>query len=157
MTNSVLKYAGESGGKDTEHGGRLHWPGTLAGFPFRGEVAPDLRQDEMEQIVHVLDYKCARFRLWEPQEEAAFREIMDRIVNGWYLQRQRFDNWVEAHQDYVVRLEWVQIYGEHLNGKSPHNAAPPITVQPGGNGSQPSATYPAGSRQQFGGLMGIPM
>lgn len=114
---SMLKYFSDRGGDD--HGGHLHWPGTTQGFPYRGEVAPTLRQSEMDAIQHALDYKSRSFKMWEPQDKAAFDLVMDRIVNGWYLQHKRFDNYVESQQDYVIRLEWVQIYGEHPSGKTP--------------------------------------
>lgn len=114
---SMLKYFSDQGGEN--HGGSLHWPGTTDGFPFRGDSVPNLKQQEMEELPLALDYKSRSFKLWDEKEKAAFDVIMDRIVNGWYMQHKRFDNYVPDQQEYVVRLEWVQIYGEHPGNKNP--------------------------------------
>lgn len=119
---SMMKFFREQGGSD--HGGKLHWPGTPDGFPFRGAAAPHLKQDEVEQIRLALDYKSSMFRLWIPDEKAAFDVVMDRIANSWYMKNHREDKWNEEHQHYLVWLEWVQIYGETPNGKSPSGTAP---------------------------------
>jgi hypothetical protein len=116
---SMLKFFQDRGGPSSEHGGKLHWPGTPAGFPFRGDQVPNLQGDEAENLPHALDYHSQSFRLWLPEEKAAFDSIMDRIVNGWYMQHKRYDNYVPDHQEYVVRLEWVQVYGETPAGKVP--------------------------------------
>jgi hypothetical protein len=113
----MLKYFSDQGGAD--HGGPLHWPGTMDGFPFRGDTVPNLRQQELETLPLALDYKSRSFKLWEPEDKAEFDVIMDRIVNGWYMQHKRFDNYVPEQNEYVVRLEWVQIYGEHPGSKNP--------------------------------------
>lgn len=114
---SMLKYFGDRGGD--QHGGALHWPGTVDGYPFRGERAPTLKQNEVEQLAHALDYHSRSFRLWMEEDKRDFDLVMDRIVNGWYMQHKRFDNFVAEQQEYVVRLEWVQIYGECPTTKHP--------------------------------------
>lgn len=129
---SMLKYFGDRGGE--EHGGPLSWPG-VRGFPFRGDVVPDLKQQEMEQLPLALDYKSRSFKLWDDKDKADFDQVMDRIVNGWYMQHKRYDNYVPEQQEYVVRLEWVQIYGEHPASKTPGNGSnaknETVTVRPG--------------------------
>ena len=138
----MSKYFSDRGGED--HGGTLFWPGTMEGFPFRGRAAPHLKQEEMEQIELVLDYKSRMFRLWEPAEKAGFDQIMDRIVNGWYMQHVRKDEWDPQYQHYRVWLEWIQIYGETARGK-----CPPTTTGKGSNGnSQNSTTVRPGSQPQ---------
>lgn len=116
FNRSLKKFFSDHGGP--EHGGPLMWPG-VNGFPFRGETAPDLRGKQYEDMPLALDFKSRSFRLWDDREKAAFDAIMDRIVNGWYMQHKRFDNWIEQHQEYVVHLEWVQIYGEEADEKHP--------------------------------------
>lgn len=118
-TRSLLKFFGERGGTASEHRGQLHWPGTPDGFPFRGDQVPQLRDDEAESLPLAMDFHSRSFRLWEPTDRADFNVIMDRILNGWYLQHRRFDNYVPEQQEYVVRLEWAQIYGESPAGKVP--------------------------------------
>jgi len=116
---SMLKYFKDRGGSNSEHGGHLHWPGTEDGFPFRGAVSPDLRDEEYANIALALDYHSDSFRLWEPEQKMKFDDVMDRIVNGWYQQHKRIDRWSDQHCGLVVWLEWVQIYGEAPSGKNP--------------------------------------
>lgn len=112
----MRKFFADRGGE--QHGGPLSWPGTTDGYPFRGQI-PDLKGDEALDIPLGLDYKSQCFRIWKPEEHAAFNGVMDRIVNGWYRQHQRIDRWSEEHGGLIVWLEWVQIYGEAPNSKSP--------------------------------------
>jgi len=116
---NMLKYFGERGGPNSEHGKPLFWPGTVDGFPFRGATAPNLHETEYQAIQHTLDYNSCMFCLWEPDQKAEFDRIMDRIVNGWYMQHKRSDRWVEEHSHFAVWLEWVQIYGESPHSKHP--------------------------------------
>lgn len=115
----MLKYFRESGGPQSGHGGHLLWPGTVDGFPVRSDspLPPDLRQGEFEQLQLVLDFKSREFRLWLPEEKTAFDDVMDRIVNSWYMQKNRRDR--DTPEGLAVWLEWVQIYGETPTGKTP--------------------------------------
>ena len=98
----------------------MTWPGTLEGFPFRGDTIPDLKQHEMEdQVQHVLDYKCKMFQLWKDEDLEEYRLINDRIANGWYQERRRREEWDEAERHLMIWLEWVQIYGESVRRKHP--------------------------------------
>lgn len=117
-TGSMKKYFEDRGGDASAHGGPLSWPGTPAGFPFRGSV-PDLRQEEYDTIPHVLDYHSQLFRLWDLEEKRAWDQVMDRIMNGWYMEHRRIDRWSDQHCGLVVWLEWVQIYGEAPTTKAP--------------------------------------
>jgi hypothetical protein len=113
---SMQKFFADKGGN--AHGGNLNWPGTQDGFPVRGP-AHNLKQDEFQDIPLALDFKSGVFRLWEPAEKQAFEEVMDRIVNGWYMQHKRVDRWCDEHTGMLVWLEWVQIYGETTAAKHP--------------------------------------
>lgn len=116
---SMFKFFGERGGPDSEHRGTLHWPGTPDGYPFRGSQVPNLQGDEAENLPLAMDYQSRAFKLWEPEHKLAFDQIMDRIVNGWYMLYRRRDEWSTTHDAPVVWLEWVQIYGETPTGKVP--------------------------------------
>jgi hypothetical protein len=134
---SMLKYFQDQGGPETGHGDKLHWPGTADGYPFRGGIPPNLRQDEFEALPVRMDYHSRLFHLWAEDEKKNFDEIMDRIVNGWYMQHKRVDQWDTTNNGLTVWLEWVQIYGEQPNGKTPgssHDAADTYTfpLAPGG-------------------------
>lgn len=100
------------------NGEQLSWPGTADGFPFRGPV-PDIRADEYQDIPLALDYQSRRFCLWDEKEHAEFNIIMDRIINGWYMQHRRIDRWSDDQQALVVWLEWAEIYGEVPYAKHP--------------------------------------
>jgi len=135
MSRSMLKFFTDKGGEASEHDGDLHWPGTVDGFPHRGKAIPDLTQREATEMPLALDYKSALFRLWEPAEKKKFDSIMDRIVNGWYMQHKREDKAVEGQIMPAVWLEWVQIYGETASTKVPQSPS-------GGLIDDPSNTEP---------------
>lgn len=119
---SMAKFFDERGG--AAHRGSIWWPGTVDGFPYRGDAPPLLKAHEAANVAAVMDFHSRRFNLWVPEDKAAFDDIMDRVVNGWYAQHKRFDRWqmVEGLEQLSVWLEWVQIYGETITGKSPRNA-----------------------------------
>ena len=109
---STSKYHTEAGG--AQHGQhRLHWPGTMEGFPVvgGGDVFSGLKQDEVENLELQYDFKSKMFALWNPTEKAEFDDINDRIINGWYRLLKRSDHWDEENKHYQVWLEWFQIYG----------------------------------------------
>jgi hypothetical protein len=108
---SIKKYFGDLGGP--AHGNdRLHWPGTADGYPVRGNsLPPDLKKDELDSIDLQLDFKSKMFELWDPAQKAEFDDVNDKIVNGWYLQQRRNDNWDDEHKHFRVWLEWAQVYG----------------------------------------------
>jgi hypothetical protein len=115
---SMHKYFRDQGGSGTDHRGQLLWPGTADGFPVRTDgPIPDLRQAEYEDLPLALDFHSGEFCLWKPEDKARFDAVMDRIVNGWFMQHRRIDK--ESPDGLKVHLEWVQIYGETATGKSP--------------------------------------
>lgn len=137
---SMRKFFADVGGN--QHGGALTWPGTVDGYPFRGNV-PDMRQDEFQEIPLALDYKAQLFKLFDPVDAEAFANVMDRIVNGWYMQHKRIDRWSDDPCGPIVWLEWVQIYGESPAGKHP-GLINDTSVIPS---KSPPATPPSGNVQ----------
>ena len=116
MLGKAAKYADETAVEN--HGGTLHWPGTPEGFPVRstGGSMALLRADEaQERIVHVIDFHSRLFRLFDPGDKALFDKVMDRIVNGWYIQLRRVDRWSDDPGGLIVWLEWGQVYGQITN------------------------------------------
>jgi hypothetical protein len=105
-----------------------------------------MRQEEMQQIALALDYKSQMFCLWKPDEKIAFDNVMDRIVNGWFMQHKREDTWDPEHNHYLVWLEWVQIYGETPIGKHPTTGTP----RSGANGNQQQPTTLQSGRPRAG-------
>ena len=108
---SIKKYYGDRGG--VAHGNdKLHWPGTVDGFPVRGNAfPPDLKKEELENLDLQLDFKSRMFELWDPAQKAEFDDVNDKIINGWYLLQRRNDNWDEEQKHFRVWLEWAQVYG----------------------------------------------
>lgn len=96
--------------EDRKDGQGAHWPGTADGYPFRGP-APDLRDDEYQDLRLGFDYHSERFCLWDPTEHSRFNEIMDRIVNGRFVEYKRYDRWSDQHAGLIVWLEWTEVYG----------------------------------------------
>lgn len=144
---SIFKYFGEQGGPNSTHKGALHWPGTMDGFPFRGDQIPDLKADEIEDVPPVLDFHCGTFKLWIPEELEKYQEIRDRAANGWY-NIQFIHRDTSKHDQISVYLEWIQIYGELPNGKIPKNGVGGKDFHFGNpvlGDSQPLPTGPAGS------------
>lgn len=116
----ILKYFGEGGGQDSTHGGDLHWPGTAAGFPFRGSNVPTLTTEETEDIPLAFDFHCETFELWKEDETKKYRQIRDRAANSWYQLVHIERLYDEEHKGWRVYLEWNQIYGELPKGKTPN-------------------------------------
>jgi len=108
LQGSMIKYLSDKGGAD--HNGTLAWPGTIEGFPVRGDVT-NLRGQDPSNVAHTFDFHSRRFELWKPEDHTAFNDIMDRIHNGWYCERRRVDRWCDENKGMVVWLEWLQIYG----------------------------------------------
>jgi hypothetical protein len=109
---STRKYHTEVGGE--QHGTtRLHWPGTVDGFPFAADPGsvPDLKQNEIEDIDLQYDFKSRMFELWELSQKSEFDDINDKIVNGWYRLLKRSDHWDDEKKHFRVWLEWCQVYG----------------------------------------------
>jgi len=88
-------------------------------LPEGVESLADLQGDEFANIPLALDYKSDAFHLWIPEEKARYDSIMDRVVNGWFMQHRRFEKWIDEQCGLYVWLEWVQIYGETPAGKVP--------------------------------------
>jgi|TARA_B100000809_G_scaffold204189_1_gene205506 hypothetical protein len=116
----ILKYFGERGGDGSEHGGQLHWPGTPAGFPFRGRQVPTLTAEETEDIPTAFDFHCRVFELWTADELKEYQQIRDRAANGWYQITHIERLFDEDKKNWRVYMEWNQIYGELPKGKSPN-------------------------------------
>jgi hypothetical protein len=118
-----------------DHGGKqLHWPGSQEGYPFRGNVVPHLKQQEMEELPRVIDFHCFTFYMWDESHQKAFAEINDRIANTWYQEMTRHDKWVDLPTKVnapdgqeivmnlphlIIYLEWAQIYNEIPQTKHP--------------------------------------
>jgi hypothetical protein len=100
------KYHGE---QDDRYGDALQWPGAH-GFPYVGEVAPSLKQHEINQLPVVGSAYERVFDLNDEQDREAYNWVRDRIRNGLfvcdYIDRQRVDGKLWP----IIYLEWTQCY-----------------------------------------------
>lgn len=105
---SMLKFVGQQG---AEHGGNLLWPG-LYGMPIRGQAGllKDSEIDENFEIAY--DFHCRDFDLSDPDHLKEYTGVMDRISNGWYIQREKVAGRDATTGAMRVYLEWCQSYGQ---------------------------------------------
>lgn len=108
-----VKYVNIGQNESAEvHGGMLNWPGNGEGFPVRGPAAL-LKQDEIDELPLVSDFKSQLFKLADPEDKKKFDAIQDRVMDGWYCIRKRIDTDDPVNVGYpIVWLEWVQLYAE---------------------------------------------
>lgn len=120
---SMQKYFSEEGGD--AHGGALTWPGTREGFPLRGPVPKLLTPQEVEKIKHEFDYKSRLFDMANADDQAAYNDVQERILIGWYALRKRIDKWQDHESAPRIWLEWVQIYGSGASLKKSNGVGTP--------------------------------
>lgn len=105
---SLVRYQNREHSSD---GRRLFWHRSdIDGFPFRGDAAPLLTDEEMDQkVVKVADYRNAFFNVKNAQQNKQFCDVMECCVQGWFrlMFIDRF--WQGTTEHYV---EWAEYYGE---------------------------------------------
>jgi hypothetical protein len=138
----MLKYFGEQ--SNDHHGGQLFWPGTAEGYPVRNNGGtPHIKQDEMDNLELSFDFKRRVFKLWEEQDLEDYRLVMDRVTNKWYGKIHLARHWDEEHNDEVVVLEWVQVYGEVPRNKRASSGASNAPVGGTSYTLRPGESWPA--------------
>ena len=114
MIGSLSKYWKQN--QDTR-GNQLHWPGTIDGYPVRGQATPVTSQNEFENIPLVYDAKGKYFIL--PDDLTEYLDVIDRCANGWYqLRHERFLGFDPETKKETVFLQWLEIHGEIPDAKS---------------------------------------
>lgn len=86
---------------------------TSEGFPLRqGGVM--LRPEEEAQIGYSADFDCRTFDLNKTEDAAAYKEVMDRIINRELRVLGKFPEpqWNQQTQSFIVFVQWCKIYGE---------------------------------------------
>lgn len=115
MPGSLSKYWKD---RSDAQGKELFWPGTIDGYPVRGEIPGAMRQEEFENIPLVYDAQAKYFNL--PDEMEEYLQVIDRAANGWY--QLRHERVVQPYdpetQTEVVFLQWLEIHGEVPDAKS---------------------------------------
>jgi hypothetical protein len=108
MIGPRAKYLNE---RDDRYGANVYWPGNQYGIPFRGDAGvPLLRQNEIEALPVVGDFKFKTFDLSDESDAKYYAWVKDRIANLLFRQDfiQRF--WNPDTQTMSVYLEWTQFY-----------------------------------------------
>lgn len=113
MRGSMFKYIDQ---REDERGQTLFWPGSAEGFPFRGERPSGLRDSEYEDLKITGDFYHRTFYFDDPADADDYRTVMDRIGNGWYMQKDRIREWDTDRRCYRVYLEWMQMYAVSPTG-----------------------------------------
>ena len=122
MANSLVKFTSR---KDGNGRGQLFWNrADVDGLPFRGQMAPILREEEYEErVVRVADPKNGTYYTGDPEQNADYLKVMDGISNGWY-HLIFVDRWRESEdKHHYIYIEWVEYYLE--DGKpTPYQQSP---------------------------------
>lgn len=111
MANSLVKFTSR---KDGNGRGQLFWNrADVDGLPFRGQMAPILREEEYEErVVRVADPKNGTYYTGDPEQNAEYLKVMDGISNGWY-HLIFVDRWREPEdKHHYIYIEWVEYYLE---------------------------------------------
>lgn len=107
---SLFKYFGVPGtDQGDNHGGRLFWSSHLEA-PYRGRNAPMLTRDEYDHLEVNFDAKVATFDMSDAEQQTAYREILDRAANGWYVIHHTERNWDRERNCMMIYVEWLQKY-----------------------------------------------
>lgn len=126
MGSSLVKFLNQQQGGNGR--GKLFW-GRLDkdGLPFRGPFAPNLTEDEYEErVVRVADPHNGTFRTWIPEENNAYLEVIDKVLNGWavtlyqdtWKQRIKIDGKLQRRP--VHYLVWAEYYLEDGSRTTAH-------------------------------------
>jgi hypothetical protein len=89
---SLLKYLDEFGSQQTSQGKPIGVSRALTdGMPYRGpQVA--FKPGEFEQFTSVVyDSHVQQFDLGQPEEQEAYRRVIEGVVNGRYLLHSRLE------------------------------------------------------------------
>lgn len=111
MSNSLVKFTNR---KDGNGRGQLFWGrADVDGLPFRGQMAPSMRQEEFEErVVRVADPKNGTFYTGDENENAEYLKVMDGVANGWF-HLVYIDRWrEEGDKKHHIYIEWVEYYLE---------------------------------------------
>lgn len=130
MQSSLMKFSNR---RNTDNGDPLYWGrANEDGLPFRGPMAPLLRDEEMETRARkVADAKSGFFDVHVPEQKQAYLDIMECTYNGWYQLAYLERFWVDetGHRTSMHYVEWVEYYLE--DSTMTHYAPQPVPSEIG--------------------------
>ena len=118
-SSSLVQFANR-GGRDRSDRGKLFYGREQDdGAPFRGHVPPLLTNEEAEdRLVPVTDACNDTFRTWIKEENKAYLEVLDEILNGksqcLFIDRQRvkIKRGSKVSHGYKIYIEWARKFRE---------------------------------------------
>lgn len=134
---STHKYHGD---QNERYDGPLQWPGAN-GFPFLGDVAPSLKQHEVEALPILGRAHERVFDLDEEDDREYYNWVRDRIRNGLFVQDKMERKWPDDKRWPVIYLEWTQCFvmapqQQQTAGSNGHGSSTQFTLRrPRGSGS----------------------
>jgi len=135
MANSLVKFAARTEGNGR---GKLYWGrADVDGLPFRGASPPFFTEAEFDsRVVRVADPQNGTFRTWIKEENKAYLDVLDKILNNW-AQLLFVERWRSKKRgQHVVYIEWAEYF---LEDGQPAQAA----IGPGGTISYGQQSIPA--------------
>jgi hypothetical protein len=109
---SMKQFFADRGGPSHD-GDRLIWGGNPTNnLPFRGNVVPDLRKDEIDNLDLAISFQSRMFQLWDEKEKTLFDQIKSRAAVGWYNIKKCEYHFDAEQKHYLVWMEWEQYYNE---------------------------------------------
>lgn len=84
---------------------------TMHGFPIKGSAAPNLTQEEYENIPLGLNVQVKVFDLSEARDIDEYTTIRDKIANRKCVQLDRTKMVSEDGREIRIHLEWADVEG----------------------------------------------
>ena len=100
------KFQGE---QSSRYDGKLQWPG-VNGYPFLGDAAPLLKQQELEALPITGKTHEKAFDLNDSDDREYYNWVRDRIRNGLFVKDHEMRRWPEDKLYPIVYLEWTQCF-----------------------------------------------
>ena len=111
--SSLVKFASRNRRLSAHNAGELFFNrASVDGAPFRSYTGPPAftERDFETKAVRVLDVHNGTFDTWNPEQNAQYLSVLDKVTNGWgqlmYIHREHL---AEGTRIYI---EWTQAYLE---------------------------------------------
>ena len=90
---------------------RVSFPG-VGGIPFRGDVVPNIKNEDNRQPVEVNDAKIRIFDLSDPEQLKEYERVFDMVAKGiWYVSMENVQ-YDPIKQTWKILLRYVEQYME---------------------------------------------
>ena len=83
----------------------------MHGFPINGKIAPNLTQEEYENLPLGLNVQVKVFDLSKPEDLSAYAAVRDQIANRKCVQLDRTKLVSEDGRNIHIHLEWADVEG----------------------------------------------